>query len=273
MNFEEINPGEHKRLSNDDATLEKIGAFIQAHCKTMLSANKAANKFLYRGIDAMMSNNSIFLANPRTDRRPLDTKVGVQSTMDDYLRSQGFTALRTNSIFCTSDYEDAALFGDVFIIFPLDGFSYTWSMRHADWVITEKYLSPNYTKLYKIFKMAYVKIPELRNTPEFKTYLSEFVLRDSHDYRTTLGNIQAFMKNIPPVAFHFFSENLIRGINRVLEQSLDLKMASESFIEANKIIDTRLDSALKMDHEVMICGRYVAIQNEKYGDILKGMLL
>jgi hypothetical protein len=50
----------------------------------------------------------------------------VQEMIDGWMKENGFKALRSNSFFVTGDYEQAMKYGNVYVIFPKDGFYYTW---------------------------------------------------------------------------------------------------------------------------------------------------
>jgi hypothetical protein len=63
----------------------------------------------------------------------------VSAKIDARLKKQNFTALRSNSIFCTTNYGTASAYGDVvFVIFPINGFSYTWSPQIRDLTVDFK---------------------------------------------------------------------------------------------------------------------------------------
>ena len=79
----------------------KMCHFIKINCSQFLKSIKKANKFLYRGT---YNSSNVFMGNPRKDRKPSDTNIFVQKDIDTLLTIGGFTALRSNSIFCTGDY-------------------------------------------------------------------------------------------------------------------------------------------------------------------------
>jgi len=140
--FPELNPGETTSFPRGQAPeiqanlfstysrvdrnrLIQVCKFIEEHCSEFLASAKAANRFLYRGIKTYDSPSKIFLGSPRNDRRSRDTDPAVQLIVDEYLTLQGFKALRSNSIFCTGEEQNALTYGDPYIIFPINGFEYT----------------------------------------------------------------------------------------------------------------------------------------------------
>ena len=67
----------------------------------------------------------------RQNRAPRDSSRTVQQYFNQCLKQLGFTALRSNSIFATSDYDHAEKFGDPYAIFPLDNRSaYTYTNQY-----------------------------------------------------------------------------------------------------------------------------------------------
>jgi hypothetical protein len=79
---------------------------------------------LYRGISGDKPKS--FVSSPREDRKPRDGIPFVQEIVDEWLKNHGFTALRSNSLFVTSDLGESRVYGKPYMIFPVDGFTYTW---------------------------------------------------------------------------------------------------------------------------------------------------
>lgn len=118
-----------------DPKLQQAVIYIEKHCKQALVDIKKARKFIFRGSEH--AHNDIYIANPRTDRQPVDTKPFIQEIIDSYLITAGFTAVRGNSVFCTGSLSAAEGYGGAYMIFPLDGFKFTWSTKHDDWIPDE----------------------------------------------------------------------------------------------------------------------------------------
>lgn len=109
----------------------KYFSIIEKECSQFLVEMKKAKKLLYRG-----TNNAadVFYGKPHIKRRPTDTSPLIQLKVDKLLTAAGFKALRSNSIFASSSYGQAEEYGDVYIIFPKNGYSFTWSSKHYDWI-------------------------------------------------------------------------------------------------------------------------------------------
>lgn len=108
----------------------KVTNYIKTRCSQILKLYKETDNYLYHGFKDKMP--LIFMGNPRDDRKPMDTDIELQKEADRKLKEAGFNALRSNSIFCTNRFKRASSYGEVYIIFPLNGFNYTYSDKLYD---------------------------------------------------------------------------------------------------------------------------------------------
>lgn len=104
---------------------------IQKNCSEYINATKATKKVLFRG-RRKADMDSAFVGLSHNDRYPANTSPARQREFDNILRAAGFKALRSNSIFATPYDEDAAWYGNLYIVFPFNGCSYTWSRKFTD---------------------------------------------------------------------------------------------------------------------------------------------
>lgn len=65
-------------------------------------------------------------------RLPVDSPLGFQTIADKYFKNNNFEARRHNSIFVSGHSESIDFYGKHYIIFPKDGYSYTWSPHVND---------------------------------------------------------------------------------------------------------------------------------------------
>ena len=140
----DINPGSKQEISSsgyelgdrteDRAKAEEYCKLIQENCKESLAAMRAGKEFLYRG--SANKDFKAFKGASRENRRPLSTKAHYQVLLDEMLTQYGFTAIRSNSIYCTSNISEADYYsksvGTTYMIFPIDGFKFTWSEYSGD---------------------------------------------------------------------------------------------------------------------------------------------
>jgi len=113
----------------DPLNFNSIKEFIEINCSDILKFYKETGNMLYRGIK---NNKPYLINNPVKYRTPVDTPVNIQYIVDVKLEAAGFTALRSNSIFCFGNSYNPKFYGRVYMVFPFNGFSYTWSLKIKD---------------------------------------------------------------------------------------------------------------------------------------------
>jgi hypothetical protein len=124
MRIDELKPGQKKKFVPSNTKEGQTFTTFLNQCSESIIAMKEAKGFLYRGLNA---NADIFIGRPRENRKAKDTSAPLHREMDKLFSAAGFTALRSNSIFCSGDINTADTYGDLYIIFPINGFSFTWS--------------------------------------------------------------------------------------------------------------------------------------------------
>jgi len=130
---------------------------------------------LYRA-ESSSKNWSVLFGEKRCpkNRSPVDNIPEFQILIDEYLKSNGFTALRSNSIFVTGNFGFAKRFkkGErkIHVIFPSKNFSFTWNPKVRDFYFRllnvsenleldyEKMLSNEKEKVLKFFEKVLIKI-------------------------------------------------------------------------------------------------------------------
>jgi len=132
----DLKPGKRKVLRksdpNEDAGNEfeeKFGAILRKNCKLSVATFKKIGKYLYRG---SRDHGVAYMGRSTNKRRASDTPDFVQDNLNQLFLKAGYKAVRGNSIFTSGNENVAADYGDVYIIFPVDGFNFTWSSKIAD---------------------------------------------------------------------------------------------------------------------------------------------
>ena len=134
IKYGNLKQGEHLSLSPEK--VNDIIDFIKRRCKKIINVYKSSGALLYRGTHTQ-NDAEFFIAKPFTKRKPKDTAKTYQIAIDNKLSQAGFTALRSNSIFCTSREKTTIIYGTTYVIFPIDGFTYTFAERVDD--LTQNY--------------------------------------------------------------------------------------------------------------------------------------
>ena len=146
-------------ISKLHGTLDEIVDFIKINCSDILK--ECSGRFLYRG---MQNYGNYILGESMPNRQPKDSDISLQCAIDETISFYGGTALRSNSYFVTGTFLHAAEYArtvntDIYAIFPLNGYHYTWSYNFSDIV-----LLPIICKITK-----FSTVQEIMRTYEFIT--------------------------------------------------------------------------------------------------------
>jgi len=124
-------------------SFDALEKFIQKNCSNILEVYEELNfksalfrnltRFDQEGVFVDVPEVNAFVSSSRNNRAPKDTPERFQKLIDGYLKKEGFKALRSNSIFCTSSRSAISQYGPAsFIIFPFNSTDYTWSEKTSD---------------------------------------------------------------------------------------------------------------------------------------------
>lgn len=271
----------------------KMCRFIETNCGQYLKEVKETKKFLYRGTTDFNDRTIYFMGNPRKNRRSRDTGENVQDAVDILMKLSGMSALRSNSIFCTSDYSTAHVYGDGYIIFPIDGFSFSWSKAN-DWIIQpEDVIDCNIAfkklerTLYLLWdKLRQIELPVSKSTTSDENILEKIIdcwydldVPDELYDKSILEFFNDAMKDITTSFILYFSlvkkypeinivsEKLLTKIKQLMILSVNTKLIANNFVKKYKLTNKDLSIAMKFKKEVCISGQYIAIK--AFDDLLK----
>lgn len=135
-----------------NSEFDKITEIIENNCSDILKLYRETGSMLYRGVRGIFV--PYFIQNQVENRRPKDTSLADQEKVDTLLKGGGFTALRSNSIFASGSFFNANAYGQVYDVFPFNGFAYTWSTKLNDFY--EKYDAYP----YDVYTLKNIKLPE-----------------------------------------------------------------------------------------------------------------
>lgn len=130
-----------KSLVNDrPVKMNNLFQALSKHCKDIIKVYKELNKntfttqrFIYRGIRA---NDDALYGKPFEARKPKDSNTELHDMVNDAIKHYGFEANRENAMFVTGDRSQASGYGySLYIMFPVDGFKFTWSQTVKDLVL------------------------------------------------------------------------------------------------------------------------------------------
>jgi hypothetical protein len=206
---------------NISINIEHTAQFIRKNCSEFLAAT---NQILYRGIYG--NKATVFIGSSPKDRVPDATAPEIQEKVDEKLREAGFSALRSNSIFCTGALDDASSYSgnlQPYVVCPINGFKFTWSPKIRDF--TEEFA------VGKLALQAYKKVTPGSLPPPAMLYLPTF------------KKIEKFL----PL----------------------LELPASEFVDALDFRKNNIDAAINSGKEIMISGKYIAVRQYYFNEMLE----
>jgi len=119
----------------DESSISKVVDAINEKCSQFLGMVDPVNDVLYRGFDRKSTHSSplaFYFDGKRENRKPLSTPNAFHQKVIKMINSAGLVANRDNGWFATGDRNEAYGYGEVYVVFPKNGFHYTWSRYIGD---------------------------------------------------------------------------------------------------------------------------------------------
>lgn len=127
-----LEPGNELPITGEDESSDKIYDFIKTNCSDYLAICKKAGGMLYRGFDSKGGLFNYFIGQPRDNRESLGLSGNQHDILIKCFQLVGFKATRNQTISCASNKKLAGSYGRLYAIFPINGFSFTWSTKYKD---------------------------------------------------------------------------------------------------------------------------------------------
>lgn len=264
---------ENNDISNDP---EQVIQYIKTNCSSFLSVVGTQN--LYRGFaESTMPKEDVIVLSPRTDRKPKDTALIIHNAIEKLLREEGFKATRSNSFFTTSNKIDAMEYGEIFVCFPLNGFSFTWSPVLGDLYNSfyQEVHTENWLDVFPYFSEA-ISFFEYERAWMF---ISLYKLYDSLiRIYTQTKDVNQFVVQSKDFLTRYYGSNLAKGLfldkyglytflkeNNITDMSPFFEVYNERVFEQRfQYTDEDMKSALKSKHEIMISTPCLFIKEDYY---------
>lgn len=238
---------------------------IEANCQQYLKEVKKAKKWLYRGA----SGPDAFVSKSWLSRQPKDSDPQAQKIFDQMLAQNGFVALRSNSIFTTSDLYHTGEFGDkAYVIFPMDNASSFTYTNEADLVLDSvgdlvddkmqaAYRREFLSHVNKTIAALKPKVPEsLEHLHNILAY-SWFDWNNWHQEVTPA--LKRFLKTKKP---HKIPAKFLSPV------AYETFVNETSFMKKYQPKQDNLALALKKEYEVYVSGTYYALSVKHFKDYL-----
>lgn len=130
---------ETSTVNDRPVKMDNLFKALAKHCKEIIKVYKELNrnnfareKFLFRGIKS--SDDAVY-GKPFEARKPKDSNRDLHDLVNGTINNLGFEANRENAMFVSGDRGQASNYGSLYIMFPMDGFKFTWSKTVKDLVL------------------------------------------------------------------------------------------------------------------------------------------
>lgn len=278
----------NKIINKED---DKLIAYIEKNCSEFLIELEKADSFLYRGFGMRQLERKApkaFVSSSMVNRPPKDNQVEIQKRYDQNLKMAGFTALRSNSIFCTGDESNAGNYGEVYAIFPINGFSFTWSALIDDFIHEDgdDYITSDVAlKLKEQFSDFVEVLDDLESYRNYGNTVDKdfkilrkliFDWRANERIYNLEENLTSYITYGKALIIQLrmliskgkkgFNQSLLNKlINLVNKMKQSFKITPENaaqFVKRLKLKKDKLALGIDSGHEIWIHGKYIAILDD-----------
>jgi len=292
MRLSEIDPGAIIPGDKRDASYmvasgeDDLKDYIKQHCSDIVKLMKVSGIFLYRGVKNQSA--TVFVGQSRQDRQPKDTRQDISAYFDKALASHGFKALRGNSIFVTSNLQQAAGYGEAYAIFPMNGFDYTYTSM-TDLIIRNGHLIEYPDNLIEDVSEWYNK-----NMGKFDNDKDPEVASKMHEIHWDVMSVQNISDRDPDASVHILNAkaSLCQSLGqlanlgpqnskvdtndpfiqqfRSFDKSSSKNWSLDAAIKNLEPKNTDILVAMRQGREIFINGKYVAVRYDvtERGDLL-----
>lgn len=245
---------EYNRATVNDRPVKMDNLFkaLAKHCKEIIKVYKELNKntfnkqkFLYRGIRA--SDDALY-GKPFEARKPKDSNADLHELVNGTIKDLGLEANRENAMFVTGDRGQAGGYGNsLYVMFPVDGFKFTWSKTTKDLVLdTAKKISMVDKNIISQIRSEIKKAKNASANPEtFPIRDPDELFYSGYDYDSNIASIKLAVENgqVP--------ENVGELLNELL---------TTNSIQAHfEFTDKDLFDAIVSEKEIYIKSPYYAV--------------
>jgi hypothetical protein len=197
--------------------ISKFVHLVKSECSEFLKNNinsfKKENYLLRGALD--YSAGSMYVQEPRSDRKPKDLSDNEHYVLDTYLYDKFGFKYRSGGVFCTQNSMQARAYGDLSIIFPVDGYKMLSSTLLRDAFDAINDLSSPVAIQY---------FNSLNKKKEFKNKMQELTKDSNLDFVYEYLDI-----------YEFFETKKLEDIRRLSEISLQCKKYYSIFLSTPQI--------------------------------------
>ncbi len=253
---------ENSKVNGRPVKMDNLFKALAKNCKEIIKVYKELNRndfskgrFLYRGI---RSSDDALYGKPFDARKPKDSNRDLHELVNGTINNLGLPANRENSMFVTGDRSQASGYGNsLYIMFPIDGFTFTWSQTVKDLVLDSSKRQDLLDKevISKIREMVKNAKAKSKEPSEFPIYDPDDLFYSGYDYDNHRAKVSRAIEQglLPDKA----------------QKLLDTLITDDSIQDHFKFTDQNLFNAILSDKEIYIRGDYYAVNVEHSAELFK----
>ena len=253
---------ENSKVNGRPVKMDNLFKALAKNCKEIIKVYKELNrndfsrgKFLFRGI---RSSDDALYGKPFDARKPKDSNRDLHELVNGTINSLGFTANRENSMFVTGDRSQASGYGNsLYIMFPVDGFTFTWSQTVKDLVLdsSKRRDMMNQDAIQQIRNLAMDAKKNSADPTLFPITYPEDLFYDGYKYDADVSTIARMIKD---------------GIlPKETQKLLDSVLTDDSIQDHFKFTDQNFFNAILSEKEIYIRGDYYAVNVSHSTELFK----
>ncbi len=251
---------EKSKVNDRPVKMDNLFKALAKNCKEIIKVYKELNrnsfereKFLFRGIK---SSDDALYGKPFESRKPKDSNRDLHELVNGTINSLGLTANRENAMFVTGDRSQASGYGNsLYIMFPVDGFTFTWSRTVKDLILDSgKRLEMMDKEVLNQIK-SIVKKAKAENPEDFPIYDPDDLFYSGYNYESDRSKILSAIED----------GKLPDEVTGLLDDLITDKSIQEHF----QFTDQDLFGAILSEKEIYIRGDYYAVKTEHSKELFK----
>ena len=253
---------EKSKVNGRPVKMNNLFNALAKNCKEIIKVYKELNrndfskgKFLYRGIK---SSDDALYGKPFDARKPKDSNRDLHELVNGTINKLGFTANRENAMFVTGDRSQASGYGNsLYIMFPVDGFTFTWSQTVKDLVLdsSKRRDMMNQDAIQQIRNLAMDAKKNSADPSLFPITYPEDLFYDGYKYDADVSTISRMIKD---------------GIlPKETQKLLDSVLTDDSIQDHFKFTDQNFFNAILSEKEIYIRGDYYAVNVSHSTELFK----
>jgi hypothetical protein len=239
-------------LENREAA-QNLQVFIQENCQSWLA--QAGNLIVYRGLNLPSDINYSYIKKVRRNRLPKDSTAAWHRLFNNIITAFGGVANRSNSVFASGDISQAEVYGEIYVVFPISDFNYTWSPIYSD-LTSEFYEEEGWTEYFELSDDERGKL-RAKYAPEANKILG---ITDIIKFTSNPENRKTYFELLNDLVDENFSRLPTKVTTNILNYDIKAMKKDKMFI-----VDKNLKDAINSNNEIALsCDTVLLIEADFY---------